>query len=114
MRITEVETRLFRIPPAIHIEDSIQRISHWEFIISTVKTDAGISGTGLAYTNGMGGSAIRELVETYLTPLAVGQDPLDVERIWRNCWWELHSLGSAGMTRFALATLDIALWDILA
>jgi L-alanine-DL-glutamate epimerase-like enolase superfamily enzyme len=114
MRITEIETRLYRIPPAVHIEDAIQRVSHWEFIVTTVKTDAGITGTGFAYTNGMGGSAIRELVETYLTPLVVGQDPVNVERIWRNCWWELHALGSGGMTRFALAALDIALWDILA
>jgi L-alanine-DL-glutamate epimerase-like enolase superfamily enzyme len=114
MRITEIEVKLYRIPPAVHIEDAIQRVSHWEFIISTVKTDTGISGTGFAYTNGMGGSAIRELVETYLAPLVVGCDPIEVERIWRVCWWELHSLGSAGMTRFALATIDIALWDILA
>jgi L-alanine-DL-glutamate epimerase-like enolase superfamily enzyme len=68
----------------------------------------------LAYTNGMGGSAIRELVETYLTPLIIGRDPLDVEQIWRSGWWELHSLGSAGLTRFALAAIDIAIWDILA
>jgi L-alanine-DL-glutamate epimerase-like enolase superfamily enzyme len=114
MRITEIDTRLYRIPPAVRIQDAIQKVSHWEFIISTVKTDAGISGTGFAYTNGMGGSAIRELVETYLTPLVVGCDPVDIERIWRNCWWEIHSLGSGGMTRLALAAVDIALWDILA
>ena len=114
MRITEIDTRLYRIPPAVRIQDAIQRVTHWEFIISTVRTDAGISGTGFAYTNGMGGSAIRELVETYLAPLIVGCDPIDVERIWRSSWWELHSLGSAGLTRFALATIDIALWDILA
>jgi L-alanine-DL-glutamate epimerase-like enolase superfamily enzyme len=114
MRITEIETRLYRIPPAVHIEDAIQRVSHWEFIVTTFKTNEGITGTGFAYTNGMGGSAIRELVETYVTPLVLGQDPVDVERIWRNCWWELHSLGSGGMTRLALAAVDIALWDILA
>jgi L-alanine-DL-glutamate epimerase-like enolase superfamily enzyme len=114
MRITELETRLFRIPPAIRIEDAIQRTSHWEFIVNTVRTDAGLTGTGFAYTNGMGGSAVRELVDTYVAPLVLGQDPVDVERIWRNCWWELHSLGSGGMTRLALATVDIALWDLLA
>ena len=39
---------------------------------------------------------------------------MDVERVWSRGWWELHSPGSGGMTRFALAALDIALWDILA
>ena len=114
MRISGVETRLYRIPPAVQIEDSIQRISHWEFVVSTVTTDAGISGTGFAYTLGIGGTAVRELVDTYLSPLVLGHDPMDVERIWARCWWELHALGSAGMTRFALAAIDIALWDILA
>ncbi len=114
MRITGIETRLYRIPPAVHIEDSIQRIAHWELILSTVTTDSGLTGTGFAYTLGIGGTAVRELVETYLTPLVVGHDAVDVERIWSRCWWELHALGSAGMTRYALAAIDIAIWDILA
>jgi len=114
MRISGIETRLYRIPPAVQIEDSIQRISHWEFVVSTVTTESGITGTGFAYTLGIGGTALRELVDTYLTPLVLGHDLRDVERIWTRCWWELHALGSAGMTRFALAAIDIALWDILA
>lgn len=114
MRISEVETRLYRVPPAIQIEDAIQRISHWELIVSTVTTDAGITGTGFAYTLGLGGTAVRELVDSYLAPLVLGHDPMDVERIWMRLWWELHALGSGGMTRFALAAIDIALWDILA
>jgi L-alanine-DL-glutamate epimerase-like enolase superfamily enzyme len=113
MRITGIETRLYRIPPAVKIEDSIQRVSHWEFLVSRLTTDAGIVGTGFAYTNGVGGVAIRALIDTYVAPLVVGRDPIDVERIWRGCWWELHSLGSGGMTRLALAAIDIALWDIL-
>ncbi|HWU41650.1 MAG TPA: mandelate racemase/muconate lactonizing enzyme family protein, partial [Candidatus Acidoferrum sp.] len=114
MRITGIDARLYRIPPAVQIEDSIQRISHWEFVVSIVTTDAGISGTGFAYTLGIGGTALRELVDTYLTPLVLGSDVRDVERIWTRAWWELHALGSAGMSRFALAVIDIALWDILA
>lgn len=114
MRVTDIETRLYRVPPTVRIEDSIQRVSHWEWIVTTLATDAGVTGTGLAYTSGFGGSAIRELVETYVTPLVVGTDPQDIERIWRRLWWELHPLGSGGMTRLALAAIDIALWDILA
>ena len=78
MRITGIDARLYRIPPAVQIEDSIQRISHWEFVVSIVTTDAGISGTGFAYTLGIGGTALRELVDTYLTPLVLGSDVRDV------------------------------------
>jgi len=83
MRVTDVEIRLYRVPPTVRIEDSIQRVSHWEWIVTTLATDAGVTGTGLAYTSVFGGSAIRELVETYVTPLVVGTDPQDIERIWR-------------------------------
>ena len=114
MRVTDLAVRLYRIPPPIRIQDSIQRVAHWEWIVTTLATDSGLTGTGFAYTGGLGGSAIRELVDTYLAPLVVGQDPRDVERIWTRCWWELHSLGSGGLTRYALATVDVALWDILA
>jgi len=114
VRISNIEARLYRIPPAVRIEDSIQRIANWEFILTTMTTDTGITGTGYCYTLGIGGTAVRELVETYLAHFVVGEDPQNVERIWNRCWWELHALGSAGMGRFALATIDIALWDILA
>ena len=114
MRVKDLDVRLYRIPPPIRIQDSIQRVAHWEWVITTVTTDAGLTGTGFAYTGGLGGTAIRELVDTYLAPLVRGQDPQDVERIWTRNWWELHSLGSGGLTRSALASVDVALWDILA
>lgn len=114
MRVKDVSARLYRMPPSIRIQDSIQRVNHWEWIVTTVTTDSGLTGTGFAYTGGLGGTAIRELVDTYLAPLVRGQDPRDVERVWTRCWWELHSLGSGGLTRYAIATVDVALWDILA
>jgi L-alanine-DL-glutamate epimerase-like enolase superfamily enzyme len=113
VRVTDLEARLYRIPPPIRIQDAIQRVAHWEWVITTVRTDAGLTGTGFAYTGGLGGSAIRELLATYVRPLLRGQDPRDVERVWTRLWWELHSLGSGGLTRLALASVDVALWDIL-
>jgi L-alanine-DL-glutamate epimerase-like enolase superfamily enzyme len=113
MKITGVETRLYRIPPTVHVEDSIQRISHWEWIVSRVTTDARVVGVGFAYTLGIGGSAVRELVDGYLAPFVVGEDPQDVRRIWHRLAAELHALGAGGMTTLALACLDVALWDIL-
>src|SRR5262245_9122334 len=114
VRVTDLTVRLYRIPPPIRIQDSIQRVSHSEWVVTTLATDAGLTGTGFAYTSGFGGTAIRELVGTYVAPLVRGQDPRNVERIWSRCWWELHALGSGGLTRYALAGVDIALWDILA
>jgi L-alanine-DL-glutamate epimerase-like enolase superfamily enzyme len=85
MRIAAVECRLYRIPPAVQIPDSIQRISHWEFLLTTVTTDTGLRGTGFSCTLGIGGTAVRELVETYRTPLLLGQQVEETERLWSRC-----------------------------
>jgi L-alanine-DL-glutamate epimerase-like enolase superfamily enzyme len=114
VRIREVDCRLYRIAPTVRIQDSIQQVTHWEWIVTTVTVEGGATGTGFCYTGGLGGHAVRELVMAYLAPLVVGLDARDVERVWTRGWWELHSLGTGGLTRLALATVDIALWDLLA
>ncbi len=114
MRITEIDTRLIRIAPSIKISDSIQSISHWEWIITTVRTDAGQVGTGWSYTLGIGGTAVRAIISDYLTPILLRSHAGAIEQIWERCWRELHANGSGGFTTLALAPIDIALWDIRA
>lgn len=114
MKITNIESRLYRIPPTIKLQDSIQQINTWEWVITTIETDDGLVGTGWTYTLGMGGSAIREMINSYLAPILLGSDPRNVERIWSRCWHELHANGSGGFTTLSIAPIDIALYDILA
>lgn len=112
MRITSVETRLYRVPPTIKISDSIQSINVWEWVVTTIRTDTGLTGTGWSYTLGMGGSALRAIIDDYLAVLLVGEDARDIERLWERCWLEMHANGPAGYTTLAIAPVDIALWDI--
>jgi L-alanine-DL-glutamate epimerase-like enolase superfamily enzyme len=55
--------------------------------------------------------ATAELVRG-LGELALGRDPVHTEAIWRelraHAWW----YGGAGIASFALAAIDIALWDL--
>lgn len=114
MRITDIETRLVRVPPTTKISDAIQSIDKWEWIITTIRTETGHVGTGWSYTLGIGGTAIRAIIRDYLTPLLLGRDAGEVERLWEACWLELHANGSGGFTTLALAPIDVALWDIRA
>ena len=113
MRIEAVETRLYRVSPTVRISDSIQAIHRWEWIVTTIRTDTGLAGSGWSYTLGMGGSGIRAIIDDYLAPVIVGMDACDVERIWTKCWLELHANGSGGFTTLALAPIDIALHVVL-
>jgi len=114
----ERENRIGGLPCGLRASKASFIAFHQRFIcrirFTTIETDAGITGTGWTYTLGMGGSAIREIINSYLAPILIGSDPHDVERIWNRCWHELHANGSGGFTTLAIAPIDIALYDILA
>jgi len=47
-----------------------------------------------------------------LHQLLVGEDPLDVERLWHKMYRGLIYIGRRGIALHALSGIDIALWDI--
>lgn len=114
MKIAEVVTGTYRIPLAEPWVSAKYRITHHEYVVTEIRTECGQTGTGWCQTIGLGGLAIEQLVCGYLAPGLVGEDPANTERIWSRLWDECHFLGPAGITTLALATVDIALWDIKA
>lgn len=114
MRIAEVVAGTYRIPLAEPWVSAKYRITHHEYVVTEIRTECGRSGTGWCQTIGLGGLAVEQLLTAYLAPTLVGEDPCNTERIWSRLWDECHFLGPAGITTLALATVDIALWDIKA
>jgi len=49
-----------------------------------------------------------------LAPLLAGQDSSRIEQLWQKMWWHLHFVGRGGAAAFAVAAVDIALWDLRA
>jgi L-alanine-DL-glutamate epimerase-like enolase superfamily enzyme len=82
-----------------------------ELIVVDVHAD-GLVGEGYAYTIGRGGRAIQALIEYDLAPALIGQAAEDVERLWSAMWRSLLYVGRGGLASFAIAALDIALWDL--
>jgi L-alanine-DL-glutamate epimerase-like enolase superfamily enzyme len=72
----------------------------------------GLTGHGYAYTIGRGGRAIQALIEHDLAPLLVGRSAEDVEDLWELMWRRLLYVGRGGLASFAIAAVDIALWDL--
>ncbi len=87
------------------------RITHHELVITRLGTDTHHEGVGWSYTVGTGGTAVLALLSDYLLPRLNGRDPTAVEQIWHEVWRSTHD-GGGGITRLALASLDIALWDL--
>jgi L-alanine-DL-glutamate epimerase-like enolase superfamily enzyme len=72
----------------------------------------GLVGHGYTYTIGRGGRAVRAVLEHDLAPLLVGRDATDIQGLWDLMWQRLLFVGRGGVTAFAMAAVDVALWDL--
>ncbi len=113
MKIIDFESGLYRVPLTENWGSSTYAFSSLEFVIVWLKTDTGHTGTGWTFSTGNGGSAFKNLIDHYLVPKVLGEDPLENERLWQRMWLESHDIGSAGVTTHAIAAVDIALWDLI-
>lgn len=113
MKITDVEAVILRQPV---LDDGIADGSQDDLVV-LVHTDEGITGIGevdsapeavRAIINAPGSHAIANSLQNLL----VGEDPLDVERLWHKMYRGLIYVGRRGIALHALSGIDIALWDI--
>ena len=80
-------------------------------LLVRVRTEDGLVGWGEAF--GFGSIATtRTAVETLIAPLSVGRDFGDPALLYEDIARTLHHYGRGGSARFALAGLDMALWDL--
>lgn len=80
-------------------------------IFVQVYTDEGI--TGIGECSPMNLLAIAYFVNTVLKPLLIGENPLEIDKLWNKMTFRTYKLGVQGLQPSAIAGIDIALWDIL-
>ena len=96
MKITAIET--------------LQWDAYPRLMVVRVHTDAGIVGLGETVDKIPGAKAA---LHGTLAPLVLGQDPLDIEGLWRFVMDNIMYHGFAGAETRALSAFEIALWDIM-
>ena len=79
-------------------------------ILTKIETNAGISGWGESSPNNT--HLIQTFIQTDMKDRVIGRDPFDVEPIWDELFWYNHDLGPAGALPYAIAGIDLALWDL--
>jgi L-alanine-DL-glutamate epimerase-like enolase superfamily enzyme len=75
--------------------------------VLTISTDEGVEGHNFLSLPGPGPEAVAGQIVTYLKPLLVGEDPLDIGALWRRMQARERFVDPA-----AIGTVDVALWDI--
>ena len=107
MKITDIKTFLMMAgSPALKQSTSWSK-RNWCFV--KVYTDEGITGIG----EGSGWPRVVETAINDLKPIVIGEEPMNIERIWQKM---LVSTMGAGMTGTpgsgSMNAIDMALWDI--
>lgn len=106
MKIVDISTEEYRWPRSKPITNGKHTYTHAGVAFVKIETDEGVTGIGL----GRGGAIVRATIEQ-LKPLLVGEDPVNVERLWEKMWVP-KLIGRRGLTTQAISSIDIALWDL--
>ena len=113
MKITKVETIWIGLSDIKLIADSTQ-----QSLIVRIFTDEGIEGIGETHTAPYVIKAIIEtdstgIVSQGIRSLLIGENPLDIERLWHKMYYFTSRHGRRGAVIHAISAVDMALWDIL-
>lgn len=112
MKIGKVTSRAFRLPLREKMVSSLITMTHRELVLVEIETTDGHKSTGWCTTAGVGIMAVKALIDSYLIPSLIGEDPRNNEKVWKKLWRECHPAGPSGLTTLALSAIDIALWDM--
>ena len=114
MSIVEIHADQYRVPLETVLSDSTHgEMSDFGLIVVRLVDENGHVGLGYTYTvNAIGAGAVWRIIESDLAPLLQAADPGDIDALWERMWWHLHFVGRGGMASFAMAAVDIALWDL--
>ncbi|MCX6602556.1 MAG: mandelate racemase/muconate lactonizing enzyme family protein, partial [Acidobacteria bacterium] len=78
----------------------------WDWNLVKIETDAGISGLGEAYW----GFGVKDLLLNQLAPLIIGEDPLNVDKLYHKMLMRSAGAGAiGGVTVTAASGIEIAL-----
>lgn len=111
-RIRNVSVRLFKVPLAEVLTDAMHGDhTHFELLTVSITLENGTVGTGYTYTGGKGGHSIAAMINHDLAHWLVGKDATPVEQLNEQMQWHLHYVARGGIASFAIAAVDIALWD---
>jgi L-alanine-DL-glutamate epimerase-like enolase superfamily enzyme len=114
-RIRSVQADCFRIPLPTAVSDSTHgTMEAFQLITVRIVDTDGATGVGYTFTVGHGGTAVLALLRDDLADWLVDQPADEIDSLWQKMWWRLHWVGRGGVASFAMAAVDIALWDLQA
>ncbi|OWT55703.1 L-rhamnonate dehydratase [Candidimonas nitroreducens] len=126
MKITRIRARVFEwkgrtVPPQAHFcanamdqlwsrGDTMGTFRFHGWTVVEVETDDGHVGIGNV---ALAPRIAKQIIDQYLAPLVIGQDPFDYEYLWQRMYRSTLAWGRKGVAMAAISAIDIALWDLM-
>ena len=125
MKVTQLETYFLSCPLPQPVRTSNHEIRQVSEVVVKLSTDAGLVGIGEGHGPFLfrqSAEGLREVADILrrITPLVVGEDPFNAERVWQSLFALTYTSvrGVPNLSRqqrpliTALSAIDIALWDL--
>jgi len=116
LKITGLETEVRKSNSGTVYYDAIHQFgTDGGSVVLRLRTDAGIMGVASSSFGMIGGGprVVQSILENEIKPVLIGKDPAFPKRIREDLWKALEYQGVGGVTQFAIAAVDIAVWDIV-
>ncbi len=112
MKISRVETGIVALPNDEPLGGFSENPNATNPIVwLRLLTEDGLEGLGVTYFGGALTRTLRHAVDE-LGALAIGEDPMRVERVAAKLRAAAVSAGPTGIFTMALSAIDVALWDL--
>ena len=115
MEIIDLEINTYKIPLPEPVEAFAAGIMKaFDLVICRIKNSDGQEGIGYISVHENQGLAIAAIIKNSFKPILIKKDPRLIELLWKNMWKETHYAGRGAPVSFAIAAVDVALWDLKA
>lgn len=113
MKITRVEPIVLRSPGL----DTSRADASQDALVVRVHTDEGLAGIGEASSSPYLVRTAIEMPSSHavargLRELLIGENPLELDRLWKRLYEGSAYYGRTGVALHAIAAIDMALWDL--
>ena len=113
MLIKDISVDTYRIPLPEPVEAAAAGLlTGFDMVMVKITDDGGTMGSGYTAVMQNQGPAIAAIIRNVFVDMLKGEDPSLIERHWMNMWKSHHYAGRGAPLSFAIAAVDVALWDL--
>src|SRR6056300_1112510 len=113
MEISRIEINTYKVPLSEPVEAFAAGVMKaFDLVVCKIFNDNNDRGIGYITVHENQGLAIASIIKNSFVPLLIKKDPRLIELHWKNMWKATHYAGRGAPVSFAIAAVDVALWDL--